>query len=584
MTRFKFGPIRLHPFGVVILERKRLERDGTSRGTAFDTDFEGEFSSRKLALFCVYAKMMKPSSISHCGRRIQSVCTRFERMSVCNCRVSNNTRSVSLFRIQHVGNPMSVSTWSKPFSVWTSFTNRSTIASSQFDCHYDQQIRRFAIITGHKRTSKKGKKKKKLARKKVQVKTKKKKYFDPSKTPNYPLGPKGMNDMIASGNDAIDAAEDDPNDATARPPPTPKPVIAPPAMLLPTGSPHVFIAKVACQELNVNPRSLFSTSDMYLRHSAQTRTAYSFEPYGPLFASVKATTGSYENMIDKPEVAFLGRSNVGKSSLINALMNKTLAITSKNPGRTQQAFYYGWIPSQVKATYSRSKNKHQGSSSSNATSIPASAVLGFLVDLPGYGYAVGPYSAVETWQAGTQDFLRQRRDAGTLRRVFILQDARLTKPQLIDGDVTRWLEEENIPHTVILTKADDHHTLNSSGSTAGVVKHANLCSLRYHQLWSESGAVLPDLEEEEEEHDDDDDFDEEEDQEENHDGDHEDSEETHQYRVDEYDDEGSQDEVEEVGTIMLSPIVHVTSAKQHTGLAEILASIETEFVSNPDDE
>jgi GTP-binding protein EngB required for normal cell division len=500
---------------------------------------------------------------------MQGFCSR--NLPVWKHEIPNNTRSLSPFRAQHI--QMSVSMWSKPFSELASLTYRTTFWKAQFECQYNQQIRHLAIITGHKRTSKKGKKKKKLARKKVQVKTKKQKYFDPSKTPNYPLGPKGMNDMM------------EPSDnASSRISPGPKPVVVPPAMLLSTGSPHVFIAKVACQELNVNPHSLFSTSDMYIRHNVQTRTAYSFEPYGPLFASVKATTGSSEDMVDKPEVAFLGRSNVGKSSLINALMNKTLAITSKNPGRTQQAFYYGWIPAQVKATYGKSKNKHQAASSSNSTSIPASAVLGFLVDLPGYGFAVGPNSAVETWQAGTQDFLRNRRDAGTLRRVFLLQDARLTQPQPIDGDVTRWLEEENIPHTIILTKADDHHTTNSSGSTAGVIKHANLCSLRYHQLWSESGAVLPD--DEDDEYDDGEDEEEEESHDRHHKVHDDSSQEDPVDGIDgeAYDDESYEDEADEVGTIMLSPIVHVTSSKKETGLAEIMASIETEFLSDPVDE
>jgi GTP-binding protein len=347
---------------------------------------------------------------------------------------------------------------------------------------------------------------------------------------------------------------------------------------LPTGSPHVFVAKAACQELNINPRSLFATLDLYDRHDTKTRTSYSFEPYGPLYTSVKSSTGSADNMRFKPEVAFLGRSNVGKSSLINALMNKTLAVTSKNPGRTQQAFYYGWIPSHVKNTFTKklsNQNSMHHPTSSHVTSIPASSVFGFLVDLPGYGYAVGPDDAVETWQASTQEFLLHRRDAGTLRRVFVLQDARLESPQRIDGDVILWLENANIPHTVILTKADDHHSVNRSGSTAGVIKHANLCSLRYHLLWKEAGARLPDhAYAANSAHTDNQNNDDMENRDDSLEG----------KEMNDSNDIDPTEEPQEVDAIMLSPIVHVTSSKKQTGLAEILSSIETEFASKPIDE
>lgn len=286
-------------------------------------------------------------------------------------------------------------------------------------------------------------------------------------------------------------------------------------------------------------------------------------------------------MNDKPEVAFLGRSNVGKSSLVNALMNKTLAVTSKQPGRTQQAYYYGWIPSRVLSSFlPKDSSLHPTAStsttSSHITSVPIAAVTGFLVDLPGYGFAVGPDSAVETWQVATQDYLRQRRDAGALKRVYVLQDARLQTPQQVDGDVLRWLEDEEIPHTVVLTKADDHHTImNKTGSTIGVIKHANICCFRYHQLWFESGATIPDHEETGSHG-----TDEEADSSGN-DSEGDINSEDEQDDDREYSDEAVEEEEEEeemVGTIMLSPVVHVTSSKKQTGLAELLASVESEFV------
>ena len=95
---------------------------------------------------------------------------------------------------------------------------------------------------------------------------------------------------------------------------------------------------------------------------------------------------------DFDEVAFAGRSNVGKSSLINALFNQTkLAKTSSTPGRTQQLNFFNF------------DNKL------------------YLVDLPGYGYAKAPEKLVKQWQVVLKTYLRGR---PTLRRVFLLIDSR----------------------------------------------------------------------------------------------------------------------------------------------------------------
>ncbi len=124
---------------------------------------------------------------------------------------------------------------------------------------------------------------------------------------------------------------------------------------------------------------------------------------------------------DRLEVCFAGRSNVGKSSLINALTGrKALARASNTPGRTREINYF---------------------------------TLGerfYLVDLPGYGYAEAPVAVVRTWQALLRDYLAGR---PTLRRVFLLVDARhgIKKP---DAEIMELLNKAAVTFQVVLTKAD----------------------------------------------------------------------------------------------------------------------------------
>ena len=144
-----------------------------------------------------------------------------------------------------------------------------------------------------------------------------------------------------------------------------------------------------------------------------------------------------------PEVAFLGRSNVGKSSLVNAVMRQKLCQTSKSPGRTQQAYYYGLFPKGVSAFTSPNNSK-----------MNIASVAGFIVDLPGYGYAKAPDGVVGDWQTTTQDIILDRRDSGVLQRLYLLVDSRRDGPQPADRTVMSWLDQAEIPYTMVLTKAD----------------------------------------------------------------------------------------------------------------------------------
>ena len=124
---------------------------------------------------------------------------------------------------------------------------------------------------------------------------------------------------------------------------------------------------------------------------------------------------------ERIEVCFAGRSNVGKSTLINALTGRnSIARTSGTPGRTQEINYFT-----LGATH-------------------------YLVDLPGYGYAKAPLAVVETWQALLRAYLAGRPN---LRRAFVLVDARHgIKPP--DAEIMALLDQAAVTFQVVLTKAD----------------------------------------------------------------------------------------------------------------------------------
>jgi GTP-binding protein len=124
---------------------------------------------------------------------------------------------------------------------------------------------------------------------------------------------------------------------------------------------------------------------------------------------------------ERPEICFAGRSNVGKSSLINKLVGRAVARTSNTPGRTQELNFYA---------------------------APGTSL--FLVDLPGYGFAEAPKERVAAWTRLVRDYLRGR---ARLVRAFLLIDVRrgLTPP---DCDIMRRMDAAAVSYQGVLTKID----------------------------------------------------------------------------------------------------------------------------------
>jgi GTP-binding protein len=163
------------------------------------------------------------------------------------------------------------------------------------------------------------------------------------------------------------------------------------------------------------------------------------------------------------EIAFAGRSNVGKSSLINALTNRNgLARTSNTPGRTQELVFFA--------------------ADDRLT----------LVDMPGYGFAAAPKPKVAAWTALIHAYLRGR---ANLKRVYVLVDARRGLSDK-DGDVLETLDSAAVSYQVVITKADE---MKPAELAAGL--EATGSALRRHPAAfpdvlvtsTRSGAGIPEL-------------------------------------------------------------------------------------------
>ena len=146
-----------------------------------------------------------------------------------------------------------------------------------------------------------------------------------------------------------------------------------------------------------------------------------------------------------PEFAFIGRSNVGKSSLINMLVNrKSLAKTSGTPGKTQTINHFiinnAW----------------------------------YVVDLPGYGYASVGRSSRQSWPVMIENYIKNRE---TLQNTFVLIDARL-EPQANDLDFVQWIGKMQLPFSLVFTKIDKL-------SKGAVAKSAETWARKLRPTWEE---------------------------------------------------------------------------------------------------
>jgi len=142
----------------------------------------------------------------------------------------------------------------------------------------------------------------------------------------------------------------------------------------------------------------------------------------PLSLRFVTSAATLDDLPDsRAEVAIVGRSNVGKSSLINAIANsRKLALVSKTPGRTQLL---------------------------NCFSLTDDA---FVVDCPGYGYAAVSKTARQSWQERLEDYLQQREQ---LAMIVVLVDGEVG-PTKLDVAFLRWLRERGLPHQIVATKHD----------------------------------------------------------------------------------------------------------------------------------
>jgi len=160
------------------------------------------------------------------------------------------------------------------------------------------------------------------------------------------------------------------------------------------------------------------------------------------------------------EVAFVGRSNVGKSSLLNALcFQKSLAKTSKTPGRTR------------------------------LINIFQTGADRWIVDLPGYGFALGPAKERETWQAMIEGYLTGRK---SLRMVFVLVDAEVG-PTKLDHQMVEWLRSVDLSYRIVATKADQVKPSRQLAQRRDVAADLGLATNDIAWVSAEKGTGIPEL-------------------------------------------------------------------------------------------
>jgi GTP-binding protein len=166
----------------------------------------------------------------------------------------------------------------------------------------------------------------------------------------------------------------------------------------------------------------------------------------------------------RPEIAFAGRSNVGKSSLINAVAGRTsLARVSVTPGRTRELNFF---------------------------TLGKTAAL-YLVDMPGYGYARAAKSQVKGWTRLIADYLKGRRE---LKRVYLLVDARHgIKPN--DTETMKLLDEAAVSYQVVLTKADKPKASELAVVTSKVTEELAKHPAAYPQILATSARLGSGIEE-----------------------------------------------------------------------------------------
>jgi len=168
---------------------------------------------------------------------------------------------------------------------------------------------------------------------------------------------------------------------------------------------------------------------------------------------------------DIPEVAFAGRSNVGKSSLLNALTNRNgLARTSNTPGRTQELNFF---------------------------EVGEPTVMR-LVDMPGYGFAEAPKDVVRKWRFLVNDFLRGR---PTLKRALVLVDSRHGLKQ-VDLEMMEMLDKAAVSYRLVLTKADKIKASELATVSAATAAEARKHAAAHPEILATSsakGGGIPEL-------------------------------------------------------------------------------------------